>query len=48
MSVCIDDKLLEQYKTIGSKIEDLKNIELHVLSVYTNRYIKTKAKIKTW
>ena len=33
-----DDKLLEKYKTISSKIEDLKNIEL---SVYDNRYTKT-------
>ena len=33
-----DEKLLEQYKTIWTKIEDLKNIELNVL----NRYIKNK------
>ena len=38
---CIDDKLLEKYKTIWT-IEDLKNIHLNVLPVYDNRYIKTK------
>ena len=42
MSSCIDDdKLLEKYKTIWTKIEDLKNIELNVLPVYDDRYIKT-------
>ena len=29
-----DDKLLENYKTIWSKIKDLKNIELNALPVY--------------
>ena len=28
-----DDKLLEKYKTISTKIEDLKNIELDTLPV---------------
>ena len=43
MSFCIDDeKLLERYKTIWTKIEDLKNIELYALLVYDDRYIKTK------
>ena len=37
-----DNKLLEKYKTILAKIEDLKNIELNALSVYNDRYIKTK------
>ena len=37
-----DDKLLEKYKTIWTKIEDLKNIELNVLPVYDDRYLKTK------
>ena len=37
-----DVKLLEKYKAIWTKIEDLKNIELNVLPVYDNRYIKTK------
>ena len=37
-----DDKLLEKYKTIWTKIEGLKNIELHALPVYDDRYIKNK------
>ena len=37
-----DEKLLEKYKTIWTKIEDSKNIELNALPVYDNRYIKTK------
>ena len=37
-----DEKLLEKYKAIWTKIEDLKNIELNVLPVYDDRYIKTK------
>ena len=43
MSFRIDDeKLLEKYKAIWTKIEDLKNIELNTLPVYDDRYIKTK------
>ena len=43
MSFRIDDeKLLEKYKTIWNKTEDLKNIELNILPVYDNRYTKTK------
>ena len=43
MSFRIDDeKLLEKYKAIWIKIEDLKNIKLNVLPVYNDRYIKTK------
>ena len=43
MSFCIDDeKLLEKYKTIWTKIENLKKIELNALPVYDDRYIKTK------
>ena len=43
MSFHIDDeKLLEKYRTILTKIEDLKNIELNALPVYGDRYIKTK------
>ena len=35
MSFCIDDeKLLEKYKAIWTKIKDLKNIELNALPVY--------------
>ena len=37
-----DEKLLENYKTIWTKIEDLKNIELNALPIYDDRYIKTK------
>ena len=39
-----DDKLLEKYRTIWIKIEDLKNIELNALPVYDNRCIKAKRK----
>ena len=43
MSFCTDDeKLLQKYKAIWTKIEDLKNIELNALPVYDDRYIKTK------
>ena len=43
MSFYIDDeKLLEKYKAIWTKIEDLKNIKLNALPVYDDRYIKTK------
>ena len=42
-SFCIDDqKLLEKYKAIWMKIEDLKNIKLNALPVYDDRYIKNK------
>ena len=34
-----DEKLLEKYKAIWTKIEDLKNIELNTLPVYDGRYI---------
>ena len=37
-----DEKLLEEYKGIWTKIENLKNIELNALPVYDDRYIKTK------
>ena len=47
MSLLIDDeKLLEKYKAFWSKIKHLKNIELIVLPVYDDRYIK--AKIRTY
>ena len=43
MSFRIDDeKILEKYKAIWTKIEDLRNFELNVLLVYDDRYIKTK------
>ena len=37
-----DEKLLQKYIAIWSKIENLKNIELNTLTVYDDRYIKTK------
>ena len=37
-----DEKLLEKYKAIWSKIEDLKNIKLNALPVCDDRYIKIK------
>ena len=37
-----DEKVLEKYKSIWTKIEDLKNIELNALPDYDDRYIKTK------
>ena len=33
---------IEKYKTIWTKIEDLKNIELNALSVYDDWHIKQK------
>ena len=43
MSFPIDDKeLLEKYKDIWTKIEDLKNIKLNALPAYDDRYIKTE------
>ena len=37
-----DEKLLEKYKDVWTKIEDLKNIKLNMLPVYDDRYIKKK------
>ena len=37
-----DEKLLEKYKSICAKIEDLKHFELDALLVYDDRNIKTK------
>ena len=43
MSFCIDDeKLLEKYKAISTKSEDLENIELNSLPIYDDKYKKTK------
>ena len=43
ISFCIDhEKILEKYKAIWTKIEDLKNTELNALPVYDDKYIKTK------
>ena len=43
ISFCIDDeKMLEKYRAIWTKIEDIKNIELNALPFYDDRYIKTK------
>ena len=44
MSFCIyDEKLLETYKAIWTKIEDLKDIELNALPVYDDRYRKIRS-----
>ena len=37
-----DDKLLENYKTIWTKTEELRNIDLNALQVYYDRYRKRK------
>ena len=37
-----DDKLSNKSKTISSKMEDLKYIELYGFPVYNNRYMNTK------
>ena len=37
-----DEKLLEKYKTIWIKIEDLKNSKLRALLAFDDGYIKTK------
>ena len=37
-----DEKLLEKYKAISTKIENLKNIKLNASLVYNDRYMKTK------
>ena len=42
----VDEKLLQKYKAIWTKIEDLKNIELNALPVYDDRYIKTQLRRK--
>ena len=43
MSFCIDnEKLLEKWKTVWTKVEDLKNIEMKALPFYKDICIKTK------
>ena len=37
-----NDKLLEEYRIIWTKIEDLRNIQFNALPVDDDRYIKTK------
>ena len=37
-----DEKLLEKFDAIWTKIEDLKNIQLNALPGYNVRYIKTE------
>ena len=39
-----DEKLLEKYKAIWTKIEDFKNNKLNALPIYDDRYIKTNIK----
>ena len=38
------EKLLEKYRIICTKIQELKNIKLNALPVYDDRYIKTKTR----
>ena len=40
-----DEELLEKYNAIWTKIEDLKNIKLNFLSVYDDKYLKSKIRI---
>ena len=43
MSLRVDDeKLLEKYETIWTKIKDFKNTNLNASPVYDDRYIKNK------
>ena len=42
-----DEKLLVKYKTIWTKTEYLKNIELNFLPVCHDRYIKTNNNVYT-
>ena len=37
-----NEKLLEKYKAIWIKIEDLKNVKLNALPFYDDRYIKSR------
>ena len=37
-----DEKILEKYKAICTKIQDLENVELNASPVYDDRYIKSK------
>ena len=39
-----DEKLLEKFKAIWTKIEDFYNIKLNTLHVYYDRHIKTKVR----
>ena len=49
MSFHVDNgKLLEKYKAVWIKIEDLKNITLNALPVYDGRYVKNKNKSILW
>ena len=41
-----DEKLLEKYKAVWTKIEDLKNIKLNALPVYDDRYKNQNKKIR--
>ena len=42
-----NEKLLENYKAILTKMEDLKKTILKALPVYYERYIKTKTRTKS-
>ena len=41
-----DEKLLEKYKAVWTKIEDLKNVKLNALPVYDDRYKNQNKKIR--
>ena len=40
-----EDKLLEKYRTIWTRTEELKGIELPALPVYDDKYIKNKIRM---
>ena len=46
MSFCIDndDGLLEKYKSLWAKIEQLKYVELSAMQVHDDKQMKTKIK----
>ena len=45
MKFCVyDDKLLEKYKQVRTKIENLQDIELSSFPIYDDRDIKIKTK----
>ena len=37
-----DEKLLEKYEAIWTKIKDLKNIKINVLPAYNDKYINIR------
>ena len=46
MSFLVDvEKLLEKYKAIWTKTDDLQNTELNALPIYDDEYINPKIKL---